>query len=324
MNGIIRSINAAARRSERQAARVSRELEARRKHLEKMREQERTIYEVQVYENFIDRLTTLHKDCGPVYDWHSMAGEQAPIAPIRKGQREANARHRLINFQPGFWDRLLGKETAKRKLLEDQVTQAMNADDQEYQRLLKFFHEAESAHRHRVEFAEHILRGDLKYFAVAVDESTSFAEITDFGSDIQYYFTSSTQVRVTIQVQGRNVIPRQQKSLLKSGKLSTKELPQAKFNELYQDYVCSAVLRIGREIFALLPVEEVVVTAYAELLNQSTGRMTNQPVLSALLVRPTMQEINFDMIDASECLSNFKHNMGFKKSLGMSAVDELT
>ena len=63
-----------------------------------------------------------------------------------------------------------------------------------------------------------------------------------------------------------HVIPRAAKSLLKSGKLSVKQKPKGAFHELYQDYVCSATMRVAREALALLPVQTVVVDAKGNLL----------------------------------------------------------
>lgn len=83
-----------------------------------------------------------------------------------------------------------------------------------------------------------------------------------------------------LAIHGSHAIPSEIKSLLKSGKLSTKAMPGGRFNELHQDYVCSCALRIGRELLAILPDELVIVTAMDNVLNSSTGHMEDQPILS--------------------------------------------
>lgn len=120
------------------------------------------------------------------------------------------------------------------------------------------------------------------------------------------------------------IIPKESKSLLKSGKLSVKDLPIGKYNELYQDYVCSSSLRVAREIFGLLPVDDMIVTSKTRLLNKATGRLEPQPILSVRFVRDTINSLDFDKIDPSDSMINFVHNMGFKKSQGMLAVEELS
>jgi hypothetical protein len=61
------------RRAERDAQRRQRELEKQRKQLEKMQELERAAYEVQVYENHIDLMLSVHKALGQYYSTDPLA-----------------------------------------------------------------------------------------------------------------------------------------------------------------------------------------------------------------------------------------------------------
>lgn len=122
---------------------------------------------------------------------------------------------------------------------------------------------------------------------------------------------------------GEKVIPKETKSLLKSGKLSVKKMPIGRFYEIYQDYICSCIFRIVNELFALLPIEVVIVTAFDEILNTSTGHLEAQPILSVTAPRKTIKSFNMDRIDPSDAMSNFVHNMNFKKTKGFSMVKQL-
>lgn len=64
--GTLRSLAAAQRRAEREAKRRQRELERQRKQLEKMEELELAAYEVQTFENYVDLLQSVHKECSEV------------------------------------------------------------------------------------------------------------------------------------------------------------------------------------------------------------------------------------------------------------------
>jgi hypothetical protein len=79
-------------------------------------------------------------------------------------------------------------------------------------------------------------------------------------------------IECVLSTNGRQAIPSQVKALTASGKVSVKSMPRVRFVEIYQDYVCGCVLRVARELFALLPVETVLVTASAESLDTSTGQ----------------------------------------------------
>ena len=126
-----------------------------------------------------------------------------------------------------------------------------------------------------------------------------------------------------VAIHGSDVIPAEIKSLLKSGKLSTKAMPVGRFNELHQDYVCSCALRVGRELLAILPDDLVIVTALDNVLNSSTGHMEEQPILSVAFSRLTVDGLNLETIDPSDAMRNFVHNMSFKKGAGFSAVPAL-
>jgi len=156
-----------------------------------------------------------------------------------------------------------------------------------------------------------------------IRELDPFSELSDLGSSLYFNISSKNRATVIVNVKPDSAIPKNTKSLLKSGKLSVKEMPIGKFNELYQDYVCSALLRVAREMFALLPLEEVVVNAQAKLVDSVTGRLSDKVIVSAIVPRETLSQLDFMRIDPSDAMKNFRHNMGFKRSIGLSAVSEI-
>ena len=130
-------------------------------------------------------------------------------------------------------------------------------------------------------------------------------------------------MEVSIHVHGVDIVPRKQKSLLKNGKLSVKQMPKGKFYEIYQDYVCSCVLRVANEIFSGIPDEKVIVTAMDEILNTTTGHLEKSPILSVCVSRNTLRKLNLDSIDPSDSMRNFAHNMSFKKTSGFEKVSRI-
>ena len=131
-------------------------------------------------------------------------------------------------------------------------------------------------------------------------------------------------IEVTLCVNDEEVIPKESKTLLKSGKLSVKPMAKTKFYELYQDYVCGCVLRLARELFALLPYEMAIVTAESEILNTQTGHLEMQPILSVAIPRRTLEVLNFETLDPSDSMNNFVHRMNFMKTKGFRAVDAVS
>jgi hypothetical protein len=317
--GTLRSIAAAQRRAEREALRRQRELDRQRKQLQKMRELERAAYEVEVYENYIDILLSVHKECSNDWDWQAILSSRETSQPIRSYTREELARTKLNEFEPSFTDKLMGRVEAKRAERLKAVEEAKRVDDEEYQKALEAYAVREIASR--------ILAGDFQAFIDAIIQTDPFSDISELGSSIGFQaYASSVLVPIieaTLHVNSEDVIPRETKTLLQSGRLSVKPMPTSRFNELYQDYVCGCVLRVARELFALLPIDKVIVTAVGNLLNTQTGHMEERPILSVAIPRRTLSGLNFETLDQSDSMKNFIHRMNFSRTNGFSAVEKI-
>lgn len=318
--GTVRSIGAAARAAERDAKRRQRDLEKRQKQYEKMQEQEQAAYEVDEYENHIEVIQSLHKECSAPIDWKHLATSSEPKKPVNTKARESAARHVYENYKPGFIDRIFKQEEKKRKKLAEKIPAAAKEDDAEYQAALANWEVNVSEWKEQVSIARLVLDGNSEAKLTAIKELDPFSEISALGSSISFAIGNQGLVEATISIHGKDIVPSDIKSLLKNGKLSVKKMPQSRFNEIYQDYVCSCILRVGNELFSVLPESMVVVTAVDELLNTKTGHLEKSPIVSACLSRKTLESLNMDRIDPSDSMKNFLHNMSFKKNTGFEAV----
>lgn len=314
--GTMRSILAAQRQYERDVQRKRRELQKQQQKLAKMQELERAAYEVQVYENYIGILLSIHKECSDIWDWKLMLTSELPITPTKSHFHENSAQFELDKFKPRFFDTVLGRSESKREGFLRNIEEARNIDDNEYQEALKKYKEECTD----LELADRILSGDMEAYLDAIKKTAPFDDIIELGSSIEFQVKSSSIIEVIFHVNGEEVIPPEAKYLLKSGKLSEKKLPKSKFYELYQDYVSSCVLRVARELFALLPIDIMICTTMGNILNTQTGYMEEKPIISVAIPQKTLDGLNFEMIDPSDSMKNFIHRMNFKKTKGFSAI----
>lgn len=321
--GTVRSINAAHRKYEREAQRRQRELERQQQQLEKMQEIERTAYEVKVYENYIDLLLSVHKECGDLWDWEIIQSSEPPIKPAKSHKNEELAQTKLDKFKSGFLDKMLKRVESKRDKLARNVEEARQTDEKECRESLQTYEQEYADWDTTRKLSDRILSGNTEAYLDAIKQAELFNDISKLGSFLEFEAMSSSLVEATLHVNGEEVIPSEIKSLLKSGKLSVKQMPKGKYYELYQDYICSCVLRVAREFFALLPIEMVIVNCMGNLLNSQTGYMEEKPILSVAIPRKTLEGLNFEMLDPSDSMSNFIHQMTFKKTIGFSAVQSL-
>lgn len=322
--GNIRTIGAIARRMERDSIRRRKELDRQQVHFSKMQALEQAAYEVDVYNNFIDQLISLHKECTESIDWTGIAKRPPPSKPTRKSTNEECARELFDSYKPSIFDKLFKRIPKRRQELEDAIDLAVKKDEDIFNAKVDDYNKAQEEYADSLELANKIITGDLSAYKDAVEELRPYEELSGIGSKIAIQFNSPDRISISLHIHDDKVIPNKTKSLLSSGKLSIKDTPIGKYNEIYQDYVCSAAIRTAREFFAILPLTEVVVNAVGNCLNESTGRKEDRSILSVLFVKETMKTINFNLIDPSSAMSNFLHNMDFKKTRGFLPVKELT
>lgn len=321
--GTVRSLQASARRAERNAHRRQRELEKQQKEYAKMEALEQAAYEVEVYENHIDILLSMHKECADSVNWNLIRSAPEPMEPANDHSLEQAAVHASEVYRPNFWARLFKLERRQREALIAKIA-AAKIDDQRVHSIRQGEWAAEhSEWAEARDIAIRILDGDRQAKLDAIEAFESFAEISHIGSAIRMTVHEGGILEARLAIHGSHVIPTEIKSLLKSGKLSTKAMPTGRFNELHQDYVCSCALRVARELLAILPDDLVIVTALDNVLNGATGHMEELPILSVAFSRPTVDSLNLELIDPSDAMKNFVHNMNFKKGVGFSSVSAL-
>jgi hypothetical protein len=319
----LRSIEATSRRLEREAKRGQRELEKQQKQLEKLQQLELAKAEVEEYENYLDVIMSIHKDCGYPWDWEKIQSSTPPMKPIVEHEHEQLAQANLDEYKPSISDKLLKRVDSKREELIQAVKDARRRDKELYESTLNKYKNNYLEYQTKRDIAIRINEGDERAYIDAIKFINPFSEVTQIGMEIRYQLIKNKLIEIFIKMNNDEVIPRKVKKVLKSGKLSVKDMPKTKFYALYQDYVCSWVLRVAREVFAILPIELVLINAIGELLNSKTGQMEDKPILSVLISRKTIDTLNFEMLDPSDAMDNFVHNMKFLRLKGFQTVNKL-
>jgi hypothetical protein len=283
-SGDLPKLDAAQRRGEREAKRRQKELQRRLKEQAKLSALEQARLEVEAHENELEVLLSIHKERSAAVDWRALASGLPPHEPARL------ARHELA---------ALAKQTG--------VEEAREVDELEYQtaraRYETQFAEWEKMHS----LARRVLAGEGRAYTEAVSESSALTEISNLGSSIHMTVHDAKVIECELKVNGRDVIPSDAKSLTAAGKVAVKAMPKARFHEIYQDYVCGCILRLAREMFTLLPIETVLLTATVDGIDSRTGHAAELPVLSMAAPRAVIEQLDFERLDPSDALENFQH-----------------
>lgn len=287
-------------------------LARQQKEIAKQEEIERARYEVQVFENKIDLIHSIHKECDDYFDWFEISRAKHPHHTKETGIYELEALDKLNSFKPSMMHKLLKTADKEEAKLRQEVALAREKDEQESKELIR-----------TTRLANRVLQQDADAYLQVIEELSPLDDLLEFGSGFEFIIEEPKVLEVEFNVHSKNVVPTEQKTLTKTGKLSVKEMPKSKYYDIVQDYVCSCAIRIARDMFAILPFDTVVVHAMDESLNTSTGRTEILPILSVRFDKAALNSLNFEAIDCSDAMVNFVHNMKFKKTQGFAPVEKI-
>lgn len=285
--GAVRSFAAAGRRIEREQQRQNRASARAFKQYQKETAIANAAEAVEKYNNYMDLLQSLHNDASDWMDWEAIGIEPAPKIPVPTHDQEEMAQAKLDSFHPGFFDKVFGLTKGKIRRLEQAVEEAKTRDNANHSTRMETYRKDSSEWEQMQVFAKGILEKNVKQYKDVLSHFNPFSDVGDLGSEIRFNI-SEDYVELNLAVKSDEVIPKYSLTQTSTGKLSQKNLPVSRFNEIYQDYICSCVLKVAREVCALLPVKFVVVNAISELVNSANGKLEEQAVLSVLVYPETL------------------------------------
>ncbi|MBQ4271505.1 MAG: DUF4236 domain-containing protein [Clostridiales bacterium] len=174
------------------------------------------------------------------------------------------------------------------------------------------------------EFSQRVMDGDIDSYFEIIDEVKPFDDLLEFGSNFQVGTDRADYLEVEFAVKSEEIIPVKTLSLTATGKLSEKDIGKTAYYDLMQDYVCSTVIRVARDAFALLPVDTVIVHAVDKVLNTATGYEEELTLVSVKFDRAKLMSLNMSMIDPSDAIGGFENHMKFKKTAGFDPVERIS
>jgi hypothetical protein len=285
------------------------ELAKRQREQQKLLEQEYAGLQVDLYENRIDQIRSIHHECDDPVDWQEVYNRQPPFPHGQDGPNTIAARQRQQAYQPGFMDRLFNRSESKMEQFNIEIDKAKVNDSDLW-----------NGWNHMHTIAGRILNRDIDAYFEVIKEFAPLDDLVEFGSGFEFGTDDPNALHVSCDINAQSAIPDKSLSLTKTGKLSEKSLSKTTYYDIYQDYVCSCALRIARDMFALLPIYYVFVHMYEDRINPATGHMEKITILSVKYDRAVINRLNFTNLDPSDALANFPHKMNFKKTQGFDDV----
>ena len=263
--------------------------------------------EVERYNAHVEMLTSVHRESAEAVGWTALANRS--IDPTTDGPAVTEAKRQLAAYKPTWRDRLFNRVEARQRQLNEAITKAAEDDKRSLVKL-----------RNEKELARRVLSGERSAWQEALDQSDPFEDIRALGSKVDVDLSSGEPV-ASLMIGDREVVPTVVKSLTSTGKLSVKNMAKKRYLLLYQDYVCSTAIRIARELFALLPADQVLIHVYD--VSQADEPPIRGCILSVRIRRADLEGLDFEWIDCSDTIETFEHNMKYLKTKGFRVVEEL-
>ncbi len=342
----VQAIAAAAREAERAERRRLRALEQEARAQRKMADAQRrwdeaaqARNEVETFEARIEVLTSVHREARSPIAWDELARRPEPAAPAPLDlssvgpllAEEQAARDALEAHRPS-WLSWFGLRPKRSKLEQDleAATSAREAAEHRHRQA----HEAALAAwvsdcevwSETKAIAAGVLAGDVSAYVRVLEAVRPLDELIYLsGEKSANVSLGERHAKVELVAAEDTVVPLEELSLTSRGKVSKKKLAVARRNDIYQDYVCGAALRAGRELLATLPVDEVLVHVDAPMLDAASGRDVRRTILSVRVPRSLMDrtDIDWSRVDASELVATLEHRGSWKKTKGFAPVARL-
>ncbi|MFH1941744.1 MAG: hypothetical protein ABIL68_06530 [bacterium] len=174
--GVIRKSISSSNQNLRDEMRRLRELERQGKEIDKLQEMERAAYEVDVYENHIAVISSIHKSCGREWNWEEVKLYKPPIEPTNPKIREITVHTLIDSYSPSFFDKTFKKtEKKKTKLLKD-LEEAKEQDKAEHDENISKFQEKYDEWERINTIATKMSEGQIETYIEAIQFINPFEE----------------------------------------------------------------------------------------------------------------------------------------------------
>lgn len=310
--GTLRSIRAEIKREEKRQIQLEKQWQA---------DQARNL--VYDQDKYLIRVKSFHKAFIKKQDWNFHLNASEPMPPEESKVNQLIAIATYEHYKPNFFIRLLRLVNWRKKVLKNKIEKAKVKDKEDSDHQQARFVEDHRLWKKNKDLAERIFLKDIKAFEEVLSGNNVFRDGTFVFKKITFEIKNNLLHTEVDILEIDEIMPTSLYSVTKTGKISEKDFPKTQYHQLYQDYVSSITLAVLKALFAFLPEEKIIISSFSNILNKVNGNLERQPLLSMMAPRATLQAINLDYVDPSECLKNFNHNMSFKNTTGFSPTQML-
>lgn len=311
------------RMSEKAKQQHERELARFERRKAKLAAAEQATEDAQRFDQYLQAIVELHKDCIDEWDWHDINSSPQPPAPVLTKNHENAARSQLDRYRPGLFARAFGRSETRVSELTQAVEVARTTDERDNAAILKRYQELVTTWDIERRIAKLVLASDPGGYQEALNYVDAFGDFNDFGAGARVYRAQADLLVVHYAVGDRELIPAEEIKANRSRTVSSK-MPMDRYWSVFQDHVCSAALRIARDVCNVLPIKRVIVNVSRSSTNLITGYRVSETILAVRFWRSVLNQIDLQSGTPTDIVRNFQHRMSFQNAIGFEPVEAFT
>jgi hypothetical protein len=310
--GKVHPILATANRAERATLRVTRELAQRKaEHDPDTLELDDRLA---LSPSDLQRLIACHCASFRKHDWRELTKLEPVAVPVRTHERERAAKRALATWKPGWYDRTFANEAARRRELNAKVMEASREDEIAFQ----LAYRAATVHNAEVLAAQQLLALDPQAIKAAVAAKTALAEVTGPMNRFGVALPGGRRVIAFVEALQEGDIPYVRLQGERQPRRHEAIAP-AERRKIHLAAVCSAGLRVGAELVAVLPVDSVEVVVTCE--PAGAERADPVPVLQMLATVQSLTEQAWTRTDAVSLARALRARLDWSPQVGFSPIE---
>lgn len=270
--------------------------------------------EVKAYQEDIALITTLHhyEDYPQGISWEEIRGEAEPFKKGSPGPNTVEAMAVVEANRPGLFRRIFSKGAYKEetsKILEE----AKKMDEEYYK-----------AWENNRRLADRMIGEDKESYLEVLEDTKISEELGNYVKSMDFSYTDDDSLKVDLSLSIEDFIPEEYKTLTPTGKLSVKKYTKTDYYDIGNQFVSGLVLRTARNLFNLLPIEDVLINVLDVEKNPYSGADEEKRILAILIDRKTFEGLKLEKVNPFDAMTNFRLEVNFVKTRGFNPVEELS
>ncbi|NNJ55807.1 MAG: hypothetical protein HKP14_06730 [Bacteroidia bacterium] len=304
---VINSYGAAVYSKERELQKRAQECVKQYNKLQELKQIKNPHEALAAWKSYVTNIQSVHKNCIESVDWDRIQRSRKPREPRKTRTHEFEAQFQLQNYTPSVLDKFSRSIQKKINRLKRNIDLAKIKDREEndlrYGRFLDDLRNWEVLQ----DIANGIQKNKTVSYNNALQYFKPFDIIQEYGDDIIYSF-SENALEIELHVCTEKIIPKYELIQSESGKVYKRMLTTSKMQELYQNHVYSSSLKIAREVFAYLPLKQVIVNTI-NTNNSILSSTKAQTDFSVSFDSKTIGKLNTDEIETTDDMFHFVDSM---------------